>query len=95
MTYLSVDRKCRIPTVWWYNLADAVLASFWTNLAHVFHRIAELFLCRTESRRVGKPKQTVCLWSLSGLKPLSSPRNGGHVQWFSSSRAEWDGMVIP
>ena len=94
-TYLGIDRECRIPTGWWYNFTNAVLASFRTDLAHVFHRVAKLFLSRAERGRVGETEQAVRFWLVAGVTSLSSPRNSGHVQRFSSSRTERDGMVVP
>ena len=94
-TYLGVDRECRIPTIRGYNFANAVLASFRTDLAHVLHRIAKLFLSRAERWRVAETEQTLRLGLFAGLNTLSSPRNSGQVQSFSSSRTEWDGMVVP
>ena len=53
-SHLGIDRKSWVPAVRGYDFTDAVLASLRTNLAHVFHRIAKLFLSRTERRRVAE-----------------------------------------
>jgi hypothetical protein len=93
-SHLGIDRESWVPAVWGYNFTNAVLASLRTDFAHVFHRIAKLFLCRTKGRRVRNSKQAVRLGLVAGLAGLSSPRNLRHVQRLRPSRAEWDCMVV-
>ena len=93
-SHLCIDRESRVPAVRGYDFTDAVLASLWTNFAHVFHRIAKLFLCRTKCGRVRNSKQAVGLGLVAGLAGLSSPRDLRHIQRLRPSRAEWDRMVV-
>jgi hypothetical protein len=93
-SHLGINRKSWVPAVWRYNLADAVLASLRTNLAHVFHRISKLFLCGTKGGCVRNSKQAVRLGLVAGLAGLSSPRDLRHVQRLRPSRAEWDCVVV-
>lgn len=93
-SHLGIDRKSWVPAVRGYDFTDAVLASLRTNLAHVFHRIAKLFLCRTKGGRVRDSEQAVGLRLVAGLAGLSSPRDLRHVQRLRSSRAEWNCMIV-
>ena len=93
-SHLGIDRKSWVPAVRGYDFTDAVLASLRTNLAHVFHRIAKLFLGRAERLRVAETEQAVRLWLVAGVTTLSSPRDSGQVQSFSSPRTKRDGMVV-
>ena len=76
MTYLGVDRKCRLPPVWRDNLDDTILAAFGCDLAHILHRISELLLGGVKARSIRDTKQTLLLLFVNGHVRLASAFDG-------------------
>lgn len=49
--YLGVNGQCRIPTIWWNDLGNAILCAFGSDFTHVLHGVFELFQRRSECGR--------------------------------------------
>ena len=90
LSYLGIDREARVPTIWRYDLADAVLPSLRCNLPNVCHRILELLLGGPEGWRFLQPMWSNPLGRFTYSERMSAPLDGGHVQGRSSPHAEGD-----
>lgn len=104
LTYLSVDGKARVPRVRWNDLDNPVLASLWSDLSDVLHRLAKLVFARSVDWRIGNAEESGLLGGLpcgrhgnggkAGAKWMASPLDRCQVEWFGPTRAEGNGMVV-
>lgn len=94
--YLGVNRKCRIPRVWWYYLGDTVLRGFRTYRSHIRKRIFEFFFGRAVRWCFFQLKRANFPHALSACRRLSFPLHAGQVQRMISHGTEmhrcWNGM---
>ena len=79
--YLCVNRKSRLPRFRRYDLADAILPSFWRDLLDVFHGISEFLLGWPKCRAL---RQIVRPYPLGLFAPRASTcrqRDGWRVSF--------------
>ena len=78
-TYLQIDRKIRIPTVWWHDLTDAIFACFVRDGSYIFHRISKFGFGWAKSGCFAQLMRPIPYWQFS-MCDIAFPLDGSEIQ---------------